>query len=77
VPKRITIRLSPEVLQWARRKIVDEKTSFSKLIGELLQREISNGYWSAYEQWKSLPDDLGGSIDASRRFTRNEAHERP
>jgi hypothetical protein len=76
VPNRITIRLDPEVLQWARRKALDENTSFSKLVGGLIKKEMSDGYWRAYEEWKRLPHDLGGSIDASKRFTRDEAHER-
>jgi hypothetical protein len=76
VPNRITIRLDPEVLRWARRKALDEKTSFSKLVGRLLQREMSDAYWRAYEEWKHLTGDLGGLIDASKRFTRDEAHER-
>jgi len=76
VGTRITIKVDPEVLNWARRKAVDESTSVSKLISRLLNKEMSDGYWRAYEEWKKLPDDLGGSIDASKRFTRDEVHER-
>jgi uncharacterized protein YhaN len=76
VPKRITITLDPEVLFWARRRAADERTSLSKLIGRLLEREGADAYWRAYEEWKRLPDELGGRIDASQRFTRDEAHER-
>jgi hypothetical protein len=46
------------------------------LIQRLLTEEMSRDYWRAYEKWKSLPRDLGGSIDASQRFTRDQAHER-
>jgi hypothetical protein len=44
----------------------------------MLEREMraSDRYWQAYEQWKKLDRDLGGNIDASKRFTRDEAHER-
>jgi hypothetical protein len=78
VPKRITITLDSEVIQWARRKAADENTSVSKLIGCLLEKEKQAAYWRAYEEWKRLPDDLGAPtpIDASQRFTRDEAHER-
>lgn len=76
MPKRITISLDPKVLLWARRKAADDKTSVSKLIERLIGKEGSDAYWRAYEEWKRLPRDLGGSIDASKRFTRDEAHER-
>jgi hypothetical protein len=76
VSKRITIRLDPKVLRWARRKALDENTSFSNLVGALLHKDMSDGYWRACEEWKRLPHDLGGSINASKRFTHDEAHER-
>jgi hypothetical protein len=76
VRKRVTVTLDPEVLQWARRKATDENTSVSKAIGRLLEKERRDAYWRAYEDWRHLPRDLGVSIDASKRFTRDEAHER-
>jgi hypothetical protein len=78
VLKNVTITLDPEVAHWARKKAADENTSVSKLVSRLLEKEMraSDAYWRAYEEWKSLPHDLGGSIDASQRFTRDEAHER-
>jgi len=76
VPKRITVTLDPKVLVWARRRAADEGTSLSKLIGRLLEKEGADAYWRAYEEWKRLSDDLGAPIDASKRFTRDEAHER-
>jgi hypothetical protein len=78
VPRRITITLNPKVLLWARRRAADEGTSLSKLIGRLLQKEGSDAYWRAYEEWKRLPDNLGAPepIDASKRMTRDEVHER-
>ena len=76
VPQRITIRLDPKVLLWARRRAADEGISLSKLIGRLLEKEGADAYWRAYEEWKRLPRDLGVSIDASQRLTREEAHER-
>ena len=78
VLKNVTITLDPEVAHWARRKAADENTSVSKLVGRLLEKEMraSDAYWRAYEEWKSLPHDLGVPIDASKRFSRDEAHER-
>ena len=76
MPQRITITLDANVLLWARRRAADEGISLSKLIGRLLEKEGADAYWRAYEEWKRLPDELGGRIDASRRFTRDEAHER-
>ena len=76
MPHRITIRLDFKALLWARRKAADESTSLSKLIAGLLDREMSDAYWRAYEEWKHLPHDLGVPIDASKGFTRDAAHER-
>ena len=76
--KRITITLDPELAHWARRKAADENTSVSKLVSRLLEKEMrsSDSYWRAYEEWKRLDRDLGVPIDASKRMTRDEAHER-
>jgi hypothetical protein len=76
VPNRVSITVDPKVLLWARRRAADEGTSLSKLIGRLLEKEGADAYWRAYEEWKRLPSDLGARIDASQRFTRDEAHER-
>jgi len=76
VPKTITISLDPNVLLWARRRAADEGTSLSNLIERLLKKEGADAYWRAYEEWKRLPRDLGGIVDTSERFTRDEAHER-
>lgn len=78
VLKNVTITLDPEVARWARRKAADENTSVSKLISRLLEKEMraSDAYWRAYEEWKRLDRDLGAPIDASKRMTREEVHER-
>jgi len=55
---------------------LDEDASVSAVIARLLENEKSNAYWRAYEEWKRLPQDLGVPIDASKRMTRGEAHER-
>ena len=36
----------------------------------------SGRYWQAYDAWKNRERDLGVSLDASQRFTRDQAHER-
>src|ERR1700689_3247681 len=80
VLKNVTITLDPEVAHWARRKAANENTSVSKLVSRLLEKEMraSDSYWRAYEEWKRLSDDLGAPapIDASKRMTREEVHER-
>jgi hypothetical protein len=76
VPEEITITLDPAVAAWVRHKAVDDHTSVSELISRLIEKEKRAAYWRAYEEWKRLLHDLGGSIDASQRFTRDEAHER-
>jgi hypothetical protein len=78
VLKNVTITLEPEVARWARLQAAEEDVSVSKYIARLLRREMrqNDAYWKAYEEWKRLPADLGGAIDASKRFTREEAHER-
>lgn len=75
MPRRTTLKLDPKVLLWARRRAADG-ISLSNLIGRLLEKEGADAYWRAYEEWKRLPRDLGGRIDASQRFSRDEAHER-
>jgi len=78
VLRNVTITLDQDLARWARRKAVEEDTSVSKLVARLLEREMraSDSYWRAYEQWKNRDRDLGGPMDASKRFTRDEAHER-
>jgi hypothetical protein len=76
VPEKITIALDQAVLRWAARKAADESLSVSKLVSRLIEREMSDAHWRSYKEWKRLPHDLGASIDASQRFTRDEAHER-
>ena len=72
--KNVTITLDPDLARWARKKAAEQDTSVSKLIARLLDREMraSDSYWNAYEQWKNL--DI--KLDASKRASREEAHER-
>ena len=72
--KNVTVSLDEELAYWARRKAAEDNTSVSKLIARLLDREMraSDQYWKAYKQWKKL--DI--KLDASKRASREEAHER-
>ena len=76
----MAVTLDPEIAHWVRRKAALENTSVSKIVSRLLEKEMrgSDSYWRAYEEWKRLPNDLGAPepIDASKRMTREEVHER-
>ena len=74
--KNLTITVDEEALRWARRQAADKGTSVSKLVGEMLEREMrqTDLYWQAYERWKKLKPIPG--LDASRRLNREEVHER-
>jgi hypothetical protein len=78
VLKNVTITLDQDLARWARKKAVEEDTSVSKLVARLLEREMraSDSYWQAFEEWKTRDRDLGVPVDASKRFTRPDAHER-
>jgi hypothetical protein len=77
VLKNITITVSEEAAQWARRKAAEENTSVSKLVGRMLEQQMRGQgpeYWKAYETWKKIKPVKG--FDASKRLTREELHER-
>ncbi len=76
VQKNLTIKISEEAILWARRKAVEENTSVSRLVGEMLERQmrLSDDYWRAFEHWKhNQPLALSG---AAERMSREELHER-
>lgn len=76
VPKNITIKLSDETALWARRKAAEEDTSVSRLVGEMIEREmrLSDDYRRAFDHWKShRPMATAG---AAQRMSREEVHER-
>lgn len=76
MPKNITIKISDEAAKWARRKAADENTSVSRLVGEMLERQmrLTDEYWHAFEHWKSMrPEAKAG---AENRVSREDAHER-
>ncbi len=73
--RNITITVEDEVARWARKKAAEENTSVSRLVGQMLEREMraSDEYWRAFEDWKKLKPM---PIQAAKRMTREEAHER-
>ena len=76
VLKNITITVSEEAARWARRKAAEENTSVSKLVGRMLENQmrLTDEYWRAFNRWKKIGSMKG--IDAARRLSREEAHER-
>lgn len=75
VSKRITITVSEGAARWARRKAAEENTSVSKLVGQMLERQMrmTDEYWQAYWKWKRL---RSLDLDAKTRLTREQAHAR-
>lgn len=76
MPRNITIKLSDETAFWARRKAADENTSVSRIVSEMLEREmrLSDEYWRAFDRWKS--HHPVAARPAAERLTRAEVHER-
>ena len=76
VPRNVTIRISDEAALWARRKAAEENTSVSRLVGEMLERQmrLSDEYWRAFEHWKSNRPLAG--TGAAGRLSREAVHER-
>lgn len=54
--KNVTVTVEEEALRWARRQAAEKGTSVSKLVGQMMEREMRNGdsYWKACEEWKKL-----------------------
>lgn len=76
MPKNITIKISDEAALWARRKAAEENTSVSRLVGDMLERQmrLSDEYWQAFEHWKSNRPVAGAG--AAGRLSREALHER-
>ena len=74
--KNMTIKISDEAILWAKRKAADDNTSVSRLVGEMLERQmrLSDDYWRAYESWKS--HQPLAALGAAERMSREEVHER-
>ena len=74
--RNITIKIPEETVLWARRRAAEENTSVSRLVAEMLEREMrmSDAYRQAFDRWKSHhPIAQSG---AAERLTRSEVHER-
>ncbi|MBI4873616.1 MAG: hypothetical protein HY822_03165 [Acidobacteria bacterium] len=76
MPRNITIKISDEAALWARRKAAEENSSVSRLVGQMLERQmrLSDEYWQAFERWKSNRPAAGAGV--SGRMSREETHER-
>ncbi len=76
VARNITIRISEEAILWARRQAAEENSSVSRLVGEMLERQmrLSDQYWRAFDHWKSNRPLAG--LGAAERLSREEVHER-
>jgi len=76
VQRNVTIRVSEEALHWARRKAADENTSVSRLVGEMLERQmrLTDAYWRAFDHWKSSRSLA--RVGAAERSSREEVHAR-
>jgi predicted nucleic acid-binding protein len=55
VAKNLTVKLSEEAIRWAPRKAAEENTSVSRLVGEMLERQMrsTDEYRRAFDHWKS------------------------
>jgi len=76
VPRNVTIKISDEAALWARRKAAEENTSVSRLVGDMLERQmrLTDAYWKAFDRWKSR--SAVAETGASKRWNREEVHER-
>ena len=74
--RNVTIRISDEAAVWARRKAAEENTSVSRLLGEMIERQmrLTDDYWRAFEHWKWSRSRAASG--AAGRMTREQAHER-
>ncbi len=74
--RNVTIRISEEAILWARRQAVEKNTSVSRLVGEMLERQmrLSDEYWRAFDHWKS--NRPVAAIGAAKRLSREDLHER-
>ena len=76
--KIVVVPLESNVAEWVRKRAAEEGISVSMLIARVLQRQMhaADRYWHMFQEWKKRDRNLGVGIDASKRFSRDEAHER-
>jgi hypothetical protein len=72
----MTIKISEEAALWARRRAAEENTSVSRLVGEMLERQmrLTDDYWRAFEHWKS--NHPLAAEGAQGRMSRDDVHAR-
>jgi hypothetical protein len=77
VLKNVTTTLPEEALRWARHEAAERGTSVSKLLGELIAREMQSTQQNSLALRRSMErSKKGWSLDADHRLTREQAHER-
>jgi hypothetical protein len=71
----MTITVSEEVANWARKKAAEESTSVSKLVGQMLENQmrLRDEYWRAYARVKKIRNL---PVGAAGRMSREEANAR-
>jgi len=76
VARNVTIRISDEAILWARHEAAEKNTSVSRLVGEMLERQMrmSDEYWRAFDHWKTNRALAG--TGAAERLSREDVHER-
>jgi hypothetical protein len=76
VSRNVTIKISDEAILWARRQAAEKNTSVSRLVGDMLERQmrLSDEYWRAFDHWKAnRPMAQFGAVE---RLSREDVHER-
>ena len=75
--QNLTITVEKEALRWAKHRAADLDTSVSRLVGDLLDREMRTGNASlqAFERFRQH-SNKGWTMDAGNRLTREQANER-
>jgi hypothetical protein len=76
VARNVTIKISDEAALWARRKAAEENISVSRLVGEMIERQmrLTGDYWRAFGHWKS--NCPLAACGATQRMTREQVHDR-
>jgi hypothetical protein len=77
VIKNLTITVDESALRWAKRRAADLDTSVSRLVGDLLEKEMRSGDASlqAFERFAQR-SKKGFALNAANRLSREQANER-
>ena len=75
--KNVTVTVDETAIRWARHRAADLDTSVSRLIGDLLEREMLSADTSqaALDRFRQR-SAKGWALNANERLTREEANER-